>query len=274
MLKIPVKLQRASAYLLGAFPVFTLMPENPDSPLPSPTSVGQFDHTQWSQVLRAADPAAKGFEPALQNLCQTYWYPLYAFVRRSGHSPQDAEDLTQAFFARLLDKNYLATADREKGRFRTFLIVALKRFLANEWERQHAIKRGGFSSFVEIDQEHAETRYGDELANHDQPDALLEKQWAITLIGQVMGCLQVEYSESNRSELFGFLRASITRDDSAMGYAAIADRLQTSEAAIKMAAMRMRERYQILLREEIARTVSSPDEIDDEIRHLFSVFSR
>jgi len=104
----------------------------------------RFGRTQWSQVLRAADPAAEGSGPALQGLCQTYWYPLYAFVRRSGHSPQDAEDLTQAFFARLLDKNYLAAADREKGRFRSFLLVALKRVLANEWERQHALKRGGY----------------------------------------------------------------------------------------------------------------------------------
>lgn len=250
------------------------MTENPDISAPPATIIGQFGNTQWSQVLRAADPGAQGFEPALQSLCQTYWYPLYAFVRRTGHSPQDAEDLTQAFFARLLDKNYIATADREKGRFRTFLIIALKRFLANEWERQHAIKRGGFSTFVEINPDHAETRYGDELSHQDQPDNLLEKQWAMTLIEQVMGRLQSEYTESGRGELFGFLRACLTRDDTAMGYATIADRLQTSEAAVKMAAMRLRERYQILLREEIGRTVSSPDEIDDEIRHLFSVFSR
>ncbi len=273
MLKIPVKHQGASAFCFRAFQKTSRMPENPDNSVPLPTSVGHFGNTQWSQVLRAADPDAQGFGPALQSLCQTYWYPLYAFVRRSGHSPQDAEDLTQAFFARLLDKNYLATADREKGRFRTFLIVALKRFLANEWERQHAIKRGGFSTFVEINQENAETRYGGELAHHDQPDALLEKQWAITLIEQVMGHLQTEYTESERGELFGFLRASLTRDDSAMGYAAIAAHLKTSEAAVKMAAMRMRERYQLLLREEIGRTVASPDDVDDEIRHLFTVFS-
>jgi len=237
-------------------------------------SAAHFDKTQWSQVIRAADATCEDSSYALQNLCQNYWYPLYAFVRRSGHSPQDAEDLTQAFFARLLDKNYLASADQEKGRFRTFLIVALKRFLANEFEKKHAIKRGGFSTFVEIDQEDAETRYGGELAHHHQPDALLEKQWAMTLIGHVMGRLQAEYTDSERGELFGFLRASLTRDDSAMGYAAIAERLKTSEAAVKMASMRLRERYQILLREEIARTVDSPDDIDDEIRHLFSVFSR
>lgn len=245
--------------------------------IPNSQSQGQgdarFARTQWSQVLRAADPAAEGFEPALQELCQSYWYPLYAFVRRSGHSPQDAEDLTQAFFARLLDKNHLAAADREKGRFRTFLIVALKRFLANEWERQHAQKRGGFASVVAIDQAHAETLYGGDLANEEQPDLLLERQWAITLLGQVMGRLRAEYDESGRGELFDLLRASLTRDDSALPYADIADRIGSSTAAVKMAAMRMRERYQMLLREEIARTVSSPDEIEDEIRHLFSVFA-
>jgi RNA polymerase sigma-70 factor (ECF subfamily) len=239
-----------------------------------PTISGaQFDKTQWSQVIRATDATAEGSSSALQNLCQSYWYPLYAFVRRSGHSPQDAEDLTQTFFARLLDKNYLASADQEKGRFRTFLIVALKRFLANEFEKQHAIKRGGFSTFVEIDQEHAEALYGEELAIRDQPDSLLEKQWAITLIENVMKRLQTEYIESDRSELFNLLRSSITRDHSAMGYAKIAEHLKTTEAAVKMAAMRMRERYQTLLREEIGRTVASPDDIDDEIRHLFAVFS-
>jgi len=200
--------------------------------------------------------------------------PLYAFVRRSGHSPQDAEDLTQAFFARLLDKNYLAAADREKGRFRSFLLVALKRFLANEWERQHALKRGGYATVVAIDQDDAESRYGGDPGHTEQPDVLLEKQWAMALIGQVMGRLQAEYGASGRGEVFDFLRASLTRDDSAIGYAEIATRLGTTTPAVKMAAMRLRDRYQALLREEIARTVVSPAEIDDEIRYLFSVFSR
>lgn len=237
------------------------------------SGIEPFIRTQWSQVLRAADPAAPGSASALQELCQDYWFPLYAFVRRSGHSPQDAEDLTQAFFARLLDKNYLASADREKGRFRTFLLVALKRFLANEWERQHALKRGGFATVIAIDQDHAETRYGGDLAHHEQPDVLMEKQWAYSLIAQVMNRLQAEYVDGGRSELFGLLRAGLTRDDSAMGYAEISARLGTSTAAVKMSAMRMRARYQALLREEISRTVASPDEIEDEIRHLFAVVS-
>lgn len=234
---------------------------------------GRFAQTQWSQVLCAADPEAKGYANALQNLCQDYWFPLYAFVRRSGHSPQDAEDLTQAFFARLLDKNFLAAADREKGRFRSFLLIALKRFLANEWQSQHALKRGGFATIVPIDKDEAESRYGGELAHHEQPDVLMEKQWAYALIELIMKRLQAEYENSGRSEMFTLLRASLTRDDSSMGYSEIAARLDSSTAAIKMTAMRMRARYQALLREEIARTVASPEEIEDELRHLFSALS-
>lgn len=245
---------------------------HPSSPPPAADGV-RFGNTQWSMILRAADPGAEGFGPALQELCQAYWQPLYAFVRRSGHAPQDAEDLTQAFFARLLDKNFLAAADPHKGRFRSFLLVTLKRFLANEYERQTAVKRGGRAAFVEIDAVLAESRLGGELARHDSPDALLDKQWAIALLGHVMARLQSEYTESARAELFQDLRASITRDDDAIGYAGIAKHLGTTPAAIKMAAMRLRARYLAILREEIARTVASPDEIDDEIRHLFSVFS-
>lgn len=243
-----------------------------DSP-PEGAEGARFGRTHWTKVLLAADPTAVGFEAALQELCQAYWYPLYAFVRRSGHSPQDAEDLTQAFFARLLDKSFLAAADQAKGRFRTFLLVALKRFLANEWDRQHAQKRGGFAPVVMIDHDLAETQFGGEPTQTEPPDVLLERQWAVTLIGQVMGRLQTEYTTSGRSELFGYLRASLTRDDTAIAYVEIAARLQTTTAAVKMAAHRLRARYQVLLRKEIARTVASPDDIEDEIRHLFSVFS-
>jgi RNA polymerase sigma-70 factor (ECF subfamily) len=249
------------------------MTERHHDPLLASAGRGRFDNTQWSLVMRAADPGAEGYGSALQELCQAYWYPLYAFVRRSGHSPEDAEDLTQTFFARLLDKNFLAAADPHKGRFRSFLLVALKRFLANEHERRNAVKRGGRAAFVAIDTELAESRLGGDLACHDSPDALLDKQWAIALLGHVMARLQSEYSDSGRAALFQQLRAAITRDDDAIGYAEIAKLLGTTAAAVKMAAMRLRARYHAILREEIARTVASPGEIDDEIRHLFSVFS-
>jgi RNA polymerase sigma factor (sigma-70 family) len=242
------------------------------SPLP-PAGGARFGNTQWSIVLRAADPDSEGYGSALQELCQAYWHPLYAFVRRSGRSPQDAEDLIQSFFTRLLDKNFLAAAAPQKGRFRSFLLVTLKRFLTNEYERQNAVKRGGRAGFISIDSALAESHLGGELARHDSPDSLLEKQWATTLLGHVMARLQSEYTDSGRAALFQHLRASITRDDGSMGYAEIAEHLGTTPAAIKMAALRLRARYQVVLREEIARTVASSDEIDDEIRHLFSVFS-
>lgn len=245
---------------------------HPSPPPPAADNV-RFGNTQWSMILRAADPGADGFGPALQELCQAYWQPLYAFVRRSGRAPQDAEDLTQAFFARLLEKNFLAAADPHKGRFRSFLLVTLKRFLANEYERENAVKRGGLEAFVAINAALAESHLGGDLARHESPDTLLDKQWAIALLGHVMARLQSEYIESGRAALFQHLRASITRDDDAIGYAEIAKHHRTTPAAIKMAAMRLRARYQVILREEIARTVASTDEIEDEIRHLLSVFS-
>src|SRR5512137_58778 len=150
------------------------------------SAVGWFVTTHWSVVLSAQDPASPRSAEALEMLCRAYWYPLYAYARRAGHSPADAEDLTQGFFARLVEKDYLKTAAREKGRFRTFLLVALKRFLANEWDRQHAQKRGGFTPIVSIDQELAESRFAAEPAHHVQPDVLFDRQWAMTLLDQTM----------------------------------------------------------------------------------------
>ena len=151
-----------------------------------------FVTTHWSVVLLAQDKDSSRSVEALESLCRTYWYPLYAFVRRQGRRPHDAQDLTQEFFTRLLEKDYLKSAAREKGRFRTFLLVALKRFLANEWDRQHAQKRGGFAPIVSIDQELAESRFAAELAHQLQPDVLFDRQWAMTLIERVMARLQEE----------------------------------------------------------------------------------
>jgi RNA polymerase sigma-70 factor (ECF subfamily) len=197
---------------------------------------------------------------------------LYAFARRTGHSPADAEDLTQGFFARLLEKDYLRSAAREKGRFRTFLLVAFKRFLANEWDREHAQKRGGFAPVVSIEQELAESRFAAEPAHQLQPDVLFDRQWATALIACVMARLQEEYLASGRAKLFEYLRGCLAREESALPYAEIAARLNLTEAAIKMAVQRLRARYREILRAEIAHTVSSPEEIEGEIRHLFSTF--
>jgi RNA polymerase sigma factor (sigma-70 family) len=230
-----------------------------------------FVTTHWSVVLTARDENSSKSSEALEALCRTYWLPLYAFVRRQGRSPHDAQDLTQEFFARLLEKDYLKSAEPDKGRFRTFLLVALKRFLANEWDRQRAQKRGGTNPVVSIDQELAESRVAAEPANL-QPDLLFDRQWARTLLDRTMARLLEEYVASGRAKLFELLRSCLAREESALSYAEIAARLNLTEAAVKMAVQRLRARYRELLRSEITETVASEDEVEEEIRHLFSTF--
>ncbi len=231
-----------------------------------------FVTTHWSVVLSAQDKDSARSSEALEALCRAYWYPLYAYARRVGQSPADAEDLTQGFFARLLEKDYLRAASREKGRFRTFMLTALKRYMANEWDRQHAEKRGGFVPRVVIDLEAAESRLGFEPADPISADVLFDRQWALALLERTMARLRQEYSASGRAALFELLQNCLTKEDSALPYAAIAKRPNLTEAAVKMAVHRLRHRYQELLREEIAQTVSAPDEVEAEIRHLFAAF--
>jgi RNA polymerase sigma factor (sigma-70 family) len=235
---------------------------------PRPT----FVTTHWSVVLTARDENSSKSSEALEALCRTYWFPLYAFVRRQGRSPHDAQDLTQEFFARLLEKKYLKSATQEKGRFRTFLLVALKRFLANEWDRQHAQKRGGSSLIVPINPECAESRFLAEPAHELQPDLLFDRQWAVTLLERTMTRLRDEYISTGRAKLFELLRGCVAKDESALPYAEIAARLNLTEPAVKMAVQRLRARYREILRAEIAETVASEDEVEEEIRHLFSTF--
>lgn len=258
-------------FVLKVVPVST----TDSSVLPDSSGLPQrpaFVTTHWSVVLSAQDKASPQSAEALERLCRAYWFPLYAYVRRTGHSPHDAEDLTQEFFARLYEKDYLQAVDREKGRFRTFLLVALKRFLANEWRRAHAQKRGGFQPVVSIDQELAESRFAAEPAHELQPDVLYERQWATTLLERTLSRLQEEYTETGRATLFEHLRSCITRDQSALPYAEIAARLKLTEAAVKVAVYRLRLRYREILRAEIADTLAAPEEVEEELRHLFSVF--
>lgn len=231
-----------------------------------------FVTTHWSLVLTARDENSSKSSEALEALCRTYWFPLYAFVRRQGRSPHDAQDLTQEFFARLLEKEYLKAATREKGRFRTFLLVALKRFLANDWDRQHAQKRGGAMLVLPIDPELAESRFLAGPARELQPDLLFDRQWALTLLDRTMTKLREEYIATGRARLFELLRGCLTKDESALSYSEIAARLNLTEPAVKMAVQRLRARYRELLRSEIAHTVASQEEIEEEIRHLFSTF--
>jgi RNA polymerase sigma factor (sigma-70 family) len=231
-----------------------------------------FVTTHWSLVLSAQNRSSPRSAAALESLCRAYWYPLYAYARRAGQNPADAEDLTQGFFARLLEKDYLKSATRYKGRFRTFLLVAFKRYSADEWDRQHAQKRGGFASSISIDQESAESRYASEPAHHLQPDVLFDRQWARTLLERTLSRLQDEYVGTGRAKLFELLRSCLAGEESALPYSHIAARLDLTEAAVKMAVHRLRTRYREILAEEIAGTVSSPEEVEEEIRHLFSAF--
>jgi RNA polymerase sigma-70 factor (ECF subfamily) len=242
------------------------------SPEPTRRSDAVFVTTHWSVVLSARDEESPRGAEALEALCRTYWYPLYAYVRRLGHSPADAQDLTQEFFARLLQKHYLQSVDQEKGKFRTFLLVALQRFLANEWDRRHAQKRGGFAPIVSIDQELAESRFASDPSHAVQPDVLFERQWAMTLLERTMTRLREEYVATGRAKLFEHLQGCLAKDESASPYAEIAARLNLTEAAVKMAVHRLRARYREILRAEIADTVASPEEVEEEIRQLFSAF--
>jgi RNA polymerase sigma-70 factor (ECF subfamily) len=225
-------------------------------------------------VIRAGHGDVGEADPALNELCQVYWYPLYAFARRQGYGANEAEDLTQGFFARLLERNFVARAEPDKGRFRSFLLTVFKRFLADEWNREHAQKRGGFQPVVALDAGLAESRFGGEPSQGEPPDVLYERQWALTLLEQVMGRLRQEYIESGRAGLFERLEACLARDETALPYADIARELGLSEAAVKMAMQRLRARYRAILREEIAKTVASPHEVEAELRDLFAIFQR
>lgn len=237
-------------------------------------AAGLFRTTHWSAVVQAGRFDSGEAAVALNELCQVYWYPLYAYARRQGCPPSEAEDLTQAFFARLLERNLVTKAEPQKGRFRTFLLTVFKRFLVNEWNRQHAQKRGGFQPVVSIDAALAESRFGEEPAHAEQPDTLFERQWAMALLDQVMARLQGEYRESGRDRLFEHLEACLVRDAAALPYAEIGAKLNLTQAAVKMAMQRLRARYQAILRQEIMKTVTTPEEVEEEIQDLFAAFRR
>ena len=231
----------------------------------------QFATTHWSVVLAAGERELPQAAEALEKLCRTYWYPLYVYARRQGNSPEDAQDLTQDFFSRLLEKNYLAKADRDRGKFRTFLLGSLKNFLVNEWKRAGRLKRGGGVEFVSIDANVAEDRYATEPANESNPDAAYEQRWAITLIEQVLATLRREYSAADKARLFEELKGFIWGDKSAASYAEIAGHLNLTEGTVKVAVHRLRQRFRELLRAEVAHTVARPEDVDDELRHLIAV---
>ena len=232
-----------------------------------------FVTTHWTVVLAAGDRASPLAAEALEQLCRLYWYPLYAYVRRKGHSPQDAEDLTQAFFAHFLEGNYVARASRQRGRFRSFLLTSLQNFLAHEWERARAVKRGGGRTLLPWDEVSVESRYQLEAASDLTPDKILEERWASTLFQKTLAGLQQEFAAAGHSKQFDRLKGFLSTEAQAGAYTELAASLGMSAGAVAVAVHRLRQRYGELVREEIAHTVSSPAEIEDELRYLIGRMS-
>jgi RNA polymerase sigma factor (sigma-70 family) len=246
----------------------SLEPESGDSPH------SLFVTTHWSVVLAARDKASPVSAEALETLCRRYWYPLYAFVRRVGNSPHDAEDLTQEFFSRLLQKAWLDAAEQGRGRFRTFLVMAMKRFLANEWDRVRAAKRGGGQTFLPLETEFAETRYQREPTTPPPADSLYERRWALTLLDQSVAALRGEYERDGRGADFDQLKGFLTADRGAIPYGEIARESGSTEGAARVAVHRMRKRFREVFRATIAHTVAEARDLDDEVRHIVEILSR
>lgn len=232
-----------------------------------------FDTTHWSVVLKAGGDTSTQVQAALENLCRAYWYPLYAYVRRHGHNVEDAQDLTQQFFARLLERKYFRLADRARGRFRTFLLTSLKNFLINEWKHASRQQRGGGCHHISMDGSELETRFMAEPSNDRSPDKAFERQWALVLLGRVLDQLQAEFASTGRGQVFEELKPYLTGEDVEGSYAEVGRRLGMTEGNIKVTVHRLRQRYRELLKKEIFRTVDDPDIVDEEIRHLIAALS-
>jgi RNA polymerase sigma factor (sigma-70 family) len=232
-----------------------------------------FTTTHWSVVLMAGRGPEPAADAALERLCRTYWYPLYAYVRRRGHGPEDAQDLTQEFFARLLERNYLGDVGPEKGKFRSFLLAALNHFLANEYDRAKALKRGGGQAPISLDAETAEGMFVLEPASDLTPEKIYEKRWAATLLDQAFSRLREEYTRAGKEDLFSELKAFLTEGAASGDYAPVAVRLRIAAGAVAVAVHRLRQRYRELVRSEVADTVANPTEMEAEMRYLFAVLA-
>jgi DNA-directed RNA polymerase specialized sigma24 family protein len=232
-----------------------------------------FATTHWSVVVTAGQGESGPAQRALETLCCGYWYPIYVYVRRKGYGPDEAQDLTQEFFAQLIAKDHVRRANRERGKFRTFLLATLDYFLAREWSRAHRQKRGGQFSFISLDYQASEERYRLEPADHDTPERKFLRQWALTLLKQVMSDLESECASSGKGTLFREVKRLLSGDRDGSAYVEIGERLAMHEGAVRVAVCRLRRRYGELLRAEIARTVSGPEEVDEELRYLLRILS-
>ncbi len=232
----------------------------------------QFTTTHWSVVLAAREPSPEAAQ-ALAELCRAYWYPLYAYVRRKNYPVADAQDLTQEFFARFLGKNYLSSVDRRKGKFRSFLLASLEHFLVKEWTRTNRLKRGGGQTIIAWDGCDSEERYRLEPPDDWTAERLYERRWALTVLEQAMAALAAEYSGLGKQTLFEELKGFISCAESEASYPDLARRFSMSEGAVRVAVHRLRQRYGEAVRAEIAKIVQRPDEIEEELRHLFVALS-
>jgi RNA polymerase sigma-70 factor (ECF subfamily) len=236
-----------------------------------PPPAARFPSTCWGRILQAGDPAAPESRAALEALCRDYWYPLYAFVRRKGHDPETAQDLVQGLFASLLERDDLRALHPQRGRFRSFLMACCTHYLARHHQRERVARRGGGRVAVSIDALAAESRFGGEPAHDLTAERLFERRWALTLLDHVLAGLDAEMARSGKQALYERLRPALAGDEGAPSYAVVADDLGLSVGAVKMAAHRLRAKYRERLREEIARTVAEPSEIDAEIRDLLAM---
>jgi RNA polymerase sigma factor (sigma-70 family) len=246
----------------------------PGDPLETENPSGKnhwFTATHWSVVLKAGNGASPGAAEALEALCRTYWHPLYAYVRRQGYPSQDAQDLTQEFFARLLARNSLETVAREKGRFRSFLLAAMNHFLADEYDRGHAAKRGGGKPLISLDEEEAEDRYRVEASTPLTPEMVFEKRWATTLLEAAFEKLRRESAASGKEEKFERLKVFLENGTDPGDYDRLGRELRIAANTVAASVHRLRQRYRELVRAEVAQTVASADEVNEEMQHLLTV---
>jgi RNA polymerase sigma factor (sigma-70 family) len=231
---------------------------------------GRFATTHWSVVLAAGRPKSASYQKALETLCRTYWFPLYAYLRRNGYDSHRAQDYTQAFFAGLLAKGGLSLVDPKRGKFRSFLLASLKHFVSNERARARAKKRGGDRKVLSLNFENAENQYALEPRDELSPEKLFERSWALTVLERTMTRLKEEAVKTNKQELFERLKSYLIAEKNSAPYRDAAEELNITEGAVRVAVHRLRKRYRELLRDEIAQTVASDEQIDEEIRDLFT----
>jgi RNA polymerase sigma factor (sigma-70 family) len=232
-----------------------------------------FATTHWTVVLAAGKQSTPQSDHALEELCRAYWFPLYAYVRRRGHTREDAEDLTQAFFARFLKKNYLAGLSAERGRFRAFLLASLKHFLANEWDKSQRQKRGGGVTPLSLDWQTADTQFQIAATAEPSPDKAFDREWAVTLLAKVIERLRAECDAEGRARQFAELKIFLTAGKGELSHADAAKALGLDEGAVRVAVHRLRKRYRQLLRNEIAQTLADAGDVDEEMRALFGAFA-